>query len=96
MPSMSKEVETRVRRFKEQRWILDNVIRTVGVTWDQGDMDYALFPSGIAALGDFLRVEKKIKKYHDIAREYSAAAANRQSRAEKMEKQGYTVAARES
>ncbi|MDQ4069349.1 MAG: alpha/beta hydrolase [Actinomycetota bacterium] len=96
MPSMSKNVENRVRRFREQRWILDNVIRTVGVTWDQGDMDYALFPCGITALGDFLRVERAIKKYNDIAREYSNAAKFRQARAEDMEKQGRLVSARES
>lgn len=96
MPSMSKEVENRVRRFREQRWVLDNIIRTVGVTWDQGDMDYALFPCGISALGDFLRVERSIKKYNDIAREYSNAAKFRQARAEAAEKDGRDVSARES
>ncbi|MFZ4675458.1 MAG: hypothetical protein ACOYM4_07150, partial [Nodosilinea sp.] len=74
MPSMSNEVEKRVKRFGEQRWILDNIIRTVGVTWNQGDLDYALFPCGIGALGDFLGVEKSVKKYDDIAREYGKAA----------------------
>jgi len=96
MPSMSSKVENRVKRFREQRWILDNVIQAVGVTWDQGDMDFALFPCGISALGDFLRVEKNIKKYNDIAREYGAAAAARQNRAEELEKLEHTVAARES
>lgn len=71
---MTKEVENRVRRFRAQRWVLDTIIRTVGVTWDQGDMDYALFPCGISALGDFLRFERSIKKYNDIARKYSNAA----------------------
>lgn len=96
MPSMSKDVENRVRRFREQRWILDSIIRTVGVTWDQGDIDFALFPCGIAALGDFLRAERTIKKYNDIAREYSSAGKARQARGEEMERQGYMVSARES
>jgi cephalosporin-C deacetylase-like acetyl esterase len=96
MPSISNDAENRVQRFKEQRWILDNVIRTVGVCWNQGDMDFALFPCGIGALGDFLRVEKNVKKYNDIAREYAAAATRRQSLGEEMERNGYTVAARES
>lgn len=96
MPSMSNKVENQVKRFSEQRWILDNIIRTVGVAWNQGDMDFALFPCGIGALGDFLRVEENVKKYNDIAREYAAAATFRQQRAEELDKQGYTVAARES
>jgi len=96
MPSMSNQVENKVKRFQEQRWILDNVIRTVGVTWNQGDVDFALFPCGILALGDFLRVERNVKKYNDIAREYAAAATHRQKRAEELEKQGYRVAAREN
>lgn len=96
MPLMSNKVENRVQRFREQRWILDNVIRTVGVTWDQGDVDFALFPCGIGALGDFLRVEKNVKKFNDIGREYAAAAAHRQQRAEELEKLEHTVAAREN
>ncbi|MEZ0095572.1 alpha/beta hydrolase [Streptacidiphilus sp. EB129] len=96
MPTLPVGVETRVERFREQRWVLDNVIRANGVTWDQGDMDFALFPCGIGALGDFLRVERNVKKYNDIAREYSAAAKHRQENAEAMDEQGYTVAARES
>lgn len=96
MPSLSNKVENQVKRFREQRWILDNVIRTVGVTWNQGDIDFSLFPCGISALGDFLRVEKNIKKYNDIAREYGAAAVFRQNRAEEQEKLGHTVTARES
>lgn len=96
MPTLPDRVERRVERFREQRWVLDNVIRTVGVTWGQGDMDFALFPCGIGALGDFLRVERNVKKYNDIAREYAAAGRRRQEGAENLERQGYTVAARES
>jgi cephalosporin-C deacetylase-like acetyl esterase len=96
MPTMPHDVEKRVQRFREQRWVLDNVIRTVGVAWDQGDMDFALFPCGIGALGDFLRVEKNVRKYNDIAREYSAAARRRQEAAEELDRLGYAVAARES
>ncbi len=96
MPTLPDQVERRVERFREQRWVLDNIIRTVGVTWGQGDMDFALFPCGIGALGDFLRVEHNVKKYNDIAREYAAAGRRRQEAAEDLERQGYTVAARES
>ena len=96
MPTLPADVERRVDRFRQQRWVLDSIIRTVGVAWDQGDIDFALFPCGIGALGDFLRVERNVKKYNDIAREYAAAARHRQDAAEGMEKQGHTVAARES
>ena len=32
---MAVPVERRMKRWQEQRWILDNVIRTVGIEWDQ-------------------------------------------------------------
>jgi len=33
---MKAQNERRMKRFKEQRWILDNIIRSVGIDWDQG------------------------------------------------------------
>jgi hypothetical protein len=33
---MSDKADGRMKRWQEQRWILDAVIRTVGVEWDQG------------------------------------------------------------
>lgn len=32
---MAVPVERRMKRRQEQRWILDNIIRTAGIEWDQ-------------------------------------------------------------
>ena len=29
-------VENRTKRWREQRWLLDSIIKTVGPEWDQG------------------------------------------------------------
>ena len=33
---MRIETERKVKRWREQRWILDQVIQTRGIDWDQG------------------------------------------------------------
>ena len=34
--TMRLETERKVRRWREQRWLLDQVIQTRGIDWDQG------------------------------------------------------------
>ena len=34
-PIMDKRGEPHVRRFEEQRWVLDNIVRANGIDWDQ-------------------------------------------------------------
>jgi alpha-beta hydrolase superfamily lysophospholipase len=86
----------RVRRFEEQRWILDNIIQTVGVEWDQPRLNYMSAPGGVEAMGDFRAAAGRIQKYADVDREFMAAARRRQAKAEAAEAAGHTVAARES
>jgi hypothetical protein len=43
---MSSKVDRRMKRWQEQRWILDTVIRTVGVEWDQARLAYMSAPGG--------------------------------------------------
>ena len=86
----------RVRRFEEQRWILDNLIQTVGVEWDQPRVNYMSAPGGLEAMGDFRAAAARIAKYADVDREFMGAARRRQAKAEALEKEGRTVAARES
>ena len=93
---MSGDGAPRVRRFEEQRWILDNLIQTVGVEWDQPRIVYMSAPGGMEAMGDFRAAAARIQKYADVDREFMAAARRRQAKAEAAEKSGHTVAARES
>ena len=43
---MAAPVERRMKRWQEQRWILDNIIRTVGIEWDQPRIAYTAGPCG--------------------------------------------------
>jgi fermentation-respiration switch protein FrsA (DUF1100 family) len=96
MPSLSATTERRMKRWAEQRWILDNIIRTVGVEWDQGRIAYTLGPCGPDATPDFVGIRTRIQKFNDIAREFGRAAGRREAIARRFEDEGRTVSARES
>lgn len=93
---MSIPVERRMKRWQEQRWILDNVIRTVGIEWDQPRIAYTLAPCGPEATFDFNIVRQRVTKFADIAREFAAAAARRQEKAAAYEREGRSISARDS
>ncbi len=93
---MSGSSAPRVRRFEEQRWVLDNIIQTVGVEWDQPRLAYMSAPAGIEAMADFRAAAARIQKYADVDREFMAAARRREAKAKAYEAEGRTIAARES
>jgi hypothetical protein len=41
------------RRWHEQRWLIDSVIRTEGLEWDQPRIAYTLRAMGVDATPDF-------------------------------------------
>lgn len=88
--------ENRTRRWREQRWLLDAVIQTAGIDWDQPRTMAFASPCGPEALADFQGVTGRIRKFADMHREYAAAAQRREVKARSFAEQGRTVAARES
>ena len=96
MARMTSKVEKSMKRWQEQRWILDAVIKTVGTEWDQGRIGYTMRPCGPEATFDFMGVKSRIQKFTDIAREFGRAAKRRESIARKFEAEGKVVSARES
>lgn len=93
---MTIPVERRTKRWQEQRWILDNIIQSVGVEWDQARIGYTLGPCGPEAAYDFNVVRQRVKKFADIAPQFAAAARRREQVAQGYEREGRVVAARES
>jgi fermentation-respiration switch protein FrsA (DUF1100 family) len=85
-----------MKRWQEQRWLLDTVIRTVGVEWDQPRLAYMAAPAGPEAFGEFRLVGERVKKVADIDREFARGAVRREARAEAYEAADRPVAARES
>ena len=93
---MTIPVDRRVKRWQDQRWILDSVISSVGVEWDQPRIGYTLGPCGPEAVYDFNLVRQRAKKFTDITPQFAAAARRREAIAQEEERAGHLVAARES
>ncbi|MGH7505475.1 MAG: alpha/beta hydrolase family protein, partial [Longimicrobiales bacterium] len=85
----------RTRRMREQRWLLDATIRQLGVDWDQGRSRYTMYPAGLDAEPDFVRVRERVRKFDDIHRQFAAAGRRRELLGEAAEAAGRTVEARE-
>ena len=93
---MKADNERKMKRFKEQRWVLDNIIRTVGVDWDQGRTQRLLAYIGLGGLQDVTQVRDRVTKFKDIPREFARVGKRREEIAKKAEAEGRTVTAREN
>ena len=80
-PIMDKRGEPHMKRFEEQRWLLDNIVRTNGVDWDQPRSRYFNAPCGIEANADFEIIRNQVKKFADIGPAFEAVAKRREARA---------------
>ncbi len=96
MPAMESVVERRMKRWQDQRWLLDVVVQTVGIEWDQRRIGYTLGPCGPEAAPDFNGARARIKRFNDASREFRRAAQRREARARQHEAEGHPVAAGES
>ena len=96
MPAMEAAIERRMKRWQDQRWLLDVVVQTVGIEWDQRRIGYTLGPCGPEAAPDFNGVRARIKRFNDASREFRRAAVRREAKAQQHEVEGHTVAAGES
>ena len=68
---MRIETERKMKRWREQRWILDQVIQTRGIDWDQGRTGKIIRNCGPGVEKDLTEVCSRIKKFVDIPREFS-------------------------
>jgi len=83
------------RRWHEQRWITDSVLRTDGLEWDQPRIAYTLRPMGVDATADFAVATSRISKFSDIVPVFTERAERRRLLAEQAERDGHSEAARE-
>lgn len=84
------------RRWREQRWLVDEAIRTNGIEWDQPRLAYTLGPvGGESAAGDMMLIRTRVKKVADFVPVVSSVAARRESQARAAEDAGHTVTAGE-
>jgi dienelactone hydrolase len=80
-PILDKRGAPRVRRFDEQRWLIDNIIRANGIDWDQPRSLYIHLPCGIEANADFAGIRERVKKMADIGPAFAAVARRREAKA---------------
>ena len=93
---MRAKTEQKVKRWKDQRWLIDSVIAAIGMEWDQPRLNYTMYPAGPDAIADFRAVGMRVRKFADMHREFAAAAHRREVIAQSFEREGRNVSARES
>jgi dienelactone hydrolase len=84
------------RRWVEQRWLLDNTIRSVGMDWDQPRSVYLSAPCGPQAAADFAAIRARIQKYADCSPAFEAVAKRREALAKASLAAGDRITAREN
>src|SRR5262245_35010389 len=86
----------RSRRFIEQRWLIDNIIRANGIDWDQPRSIYLSAPCGVEANADFAAIRARVQKMADIGPAFEATAKRREVKAREAEAEGNLVTARDN
>ena len=87
---------TMTRRFAQQRWALDNIIRANGIDWDQPRSLYLSGPCGVEANADFAAIRARVQKMADIGPAFESTAIRREAKARAAETDGNTVTARDN
>lgn len=85
-----------VRRWTEQRWLIDNIIRANGPDWDQPRTMYLNAPCGFEASADFALIRHRVQKYADMAPAFEATAKRREAKARAAAEKGWQVTARDN
>ncbi len=85
-----------MRRFDEERWLLDNIIQANGIDWDQPHTTILLRACGLDVAGDMNGLRQRVKKFADIAPAFEALARRREQRAKEAESAGEKIPARDN
>jgi len=95
-PILDTRGEPHVKRFDEQRWLIDNIIRANGIDWDQPRSLYIQAPCGLEGNADFAGIRERVKRMADIGPAFEAVARRREAKAVAAEQAGNKVTAREN
>ena len=88
--------EPQMKRFNEQRWLIDNMIRANGIDWDQGRSIYLSAPCGMESNADFAGIRQRVQKMADIGPAFAAVARRREAKAKAADDAGNRVTARDN
>jgi dienelactone hydrolase len=81
IPKVDHRGPPSVRRWMEQRWLIDNTIRANGIDWDQPRSLYLNSPCGVEANADFAQIRQRVQKMADIGPAFAATARRREAKA---------------
>src|ERR1700756_4861492 len=87
------DVAATTKRFTEQRWALDNIIRANGIDWDQPRSIYLSSPCGVEANADFAAIRTSVQKLADIGPAFANTARRREVKARAAESDGNAITA---
>ena len=96
VPEPASSGEPNVRRWSEQRWLVDNIIRANGIDWDQPRSHYLNAACGIEANADFAAIRQRVQKYADIEPAFASTARRRETKARAAEAEQQPVTARDN
>ncbi len=68
---MRSKTERQIRRWQDQRWVIDNIIRLYGPDWDQGRSTRWNSYCGPRSTPDIIGLRSRIKRFNDISREFA-------------------------
>jgi transposase len=84
------------RRWREQRWLVDETIRSNGIEWDQPRLGYTLGPVvGEQSASDIAVLRTRIHKVADFVPAVSSVAERHEHLARQAEDEGHNVTAGE-
>ena len=90
---MNPKFSYRMKRWENQRWLLDAIVRVVGPEFDQGRLTYLTEPVGMDMAGDANSIRQRVKRFSDLTREFQRVGKSREQRAIVAEKEGHFVTA---
>jgi len=70
-----------MKRFDEQRWVLDNVIQANGIDWDQSHTGVIIGSGGPSTIPEMAELKKRVVRLCDIAPAFEALAQAREAKA---------------
>src|ERR1700754_1203498 len=88
--------EPQVRRWSDQRWLIDNIIRSNGPEWDQPRLLSLNVALGPDAAADTAGIRQRVQKLADISPAFEAVARRREAKANAAAAADDPVTAREN
>ena len=91
---MRIETERKMKRWWDNRWILDQIIQANGLDWDRARTAIMIRHCGPGAVMEIREISQRIQKFTDIPREFHRAAQRREELAKKADQEGHREFAR--